>query len=105
MSVFKLKKTDRPPFEIEYDGKKYSLPGNSPVSLLEVISGEEMPDAKDEAATKSWQTRIGTATMRVFLADVIPPDLKKALNPADLQPLIEAWTEHAKLGESLGSGQ
>jgi hypothetical protein len=105
MSVFKLTKTNQPPFEVEYDGKKYSLPGNAPLSLLEVISSEPMPINATEDQTVEWQQRIGTATMRIFLADVIPAELKKALNPADLQPLVTAWTEHAKLGESLGSGQ
>lgn len=105
MSVFQLKKTDRPLFEVEYDGKTYQLPGNAPVSLLEVISAEPLPTDASDTETKAWQARIGTATMRVFLSDVMPAELKKALNPADLQPLIEAWTAHSKLGESLGSGQ
>lgn len=105
MPVFKLKKTDRPPFQVEYDGTTYELPGNAPVSLLEVISGSPLSPNASEDETKAWQAQVGTATMRVFLADVIPAQLKKALNPADLQPLIEAWTEHSKLGESLGSGQ
>lgn len=105
MTVLKLNATKRVDLVVSYDGTEYRLSGIIPVSLTSELLNHPAPTNGDEQAMKDWENEVSRITFQFFLDEIMPDDFKKAIHPADLSPLVKAWMEHVKLGESPASGR
>jgi hypothetical protein len=84
MSIIKLEPTKKnPDLVIEYLGKKYTLPGQISVAMLERL-----------VAIKDKDSESGEAFVAAFLELVVPTDFKQVLSQDDLAQLIPIWMEH-----------
>lgn len=80
MSVIKLEsKETKPDLVVDYKGKEYVLPGSVSAGLIErILANVENP----------------TELAKIVLAEVIPQDFKDALAQADIEPLVNLWSNY-----------
>lgn len=89
MSVIKLESREsRPDLVVEYKGNEYVLPGTVSAGLIErILANVENP----------------SELARIVLAEVIPQDFKDVLAQADIEPLVNIWSEHINAPKSQPS--
>lgn len=91
MSIIKLEpKTKKPDLVVNYLGTDYVLIGNITASML-----ERMFDAQDDEGDKGF--------LKMFLADVVPTELKKVIPQDDLTELAKLWMGHINGPKESGS--
>lgn len=91
MSVVKLQpKKAKPDLKVEYLEEVYTLPGNISAAMI-----EQMFYAKDKDGDEGF--------LKMFLADIIPSDLKSKISGEDLGELAKIWVEYVQGPKGPGS--
>lgn len=91
MSVVKLEpKKAKPDLKVEYLGEVYILPGNISAAMI-----EQMYYAKDANGDEGF--------LKMFLADILPAEMKSKISSDDLGELAKIWVEYVQGPKGSGS--
>lgn len=106
MAVVHIKPKGTKPLDIEYEDIVYRLSGKIPASILDANS--EVPRLGRGATKEQIDKRneeMGTILVSNFSRDVLPEELRRVLDLADIEQIFDAWSEHVELGKSSSSGK